>query len=110
MIGRPPRSTLFPYTTLFRSVFIDFTGYACTNCHWMRANLLARPEIAAALKNFVLVELYTDGADAASQANAKLQLEKFNTVAEPYYVILDPNERLVAKFEGLTHDPRSEEH
>ncbi|MGA3017313.1 MAG: redoxin family protein, partial [Bryobacteraceae bacterium] len=86
-------------------VFIDFTGYACTNCHWMRANMLARPEIAAVLKNFVLVELYTDGTDAASQANAKLQLDKFNTVSEPYYVILDPNENLVAKFEGLTHDP-----
>src|SRR3712207_8485723 len=25
MIRRPPRSTLFPYTTLFRSVFNDFT-------------------------------------------------------------------------------------
>src|SRR5258708_29537511 len=24
MIRRPPRSTLFPYTTLFRSVFSDF--------------------------------------------------------------------------------------
>src|SRR2546422_7753011 len=24
MIRRPPRSTLFPYTTLFRSIFIDF--------------------------------------------------------------------------------------
>ncbi len=86
-------------------VFIDFTGYACTNCHWMRANMLALPEIASVLKNFVLVELYTDGTDAASQANSKLQLEKFNTVAEPYYVILDANERLVAKFEGLTRDP-----
>ena len=86
-------------------VFVDFTGYACTNCHWMRANILSRPEIAAALKNFVLVELFTDGADAASQANAKLQLDKFNTVAEPYYVILDPDENLVAKFEGLTRDP-----
>ena len=85
-------------------VFIDFTGYACTNCHWMRANMLALPEIAAVLKNFVLVELYTDGLDAASQANSQLQLEKFNTVAEPFYVILDPNERLVAKFEGLTRD------
>src|ERR1035438_10870111 len=27
MIRRPPRSTLFPYTTLFRSVFLErFTG------------------------------------------------------------------------------------
>lgn len=85
-------------------VFVDFTGYACTNCHWMRANMLARPEIAAKLQNFVLVELFTDGTDAASEANSKLQLEKFGTVAEPYYVILDPDGNLVAKFEGLTKD------
>src|SRR5258708_11179832 len=26
MIRRPPRSTLFPYTTLFRSMFADFTA------------------------------------------------------------------------------------
>jgi thiol:disulfide interchange protein len=85
-------------------VFVDFTGYACTNCHWMRANMLSRPEIADRLKNFVLLELYTDGTDAASEANGKLQLEKFHTVEEPYYVILDPDERVVAKFEGLTKD------
>src|SRR5437868_9961697 len=28
MIRRPPRSTLFPYTTLFRSVFLDDDGIA----------------------------------------------------------------------------------
>src|SRR3712207_7692506 len=28
MIRRPPRSTLFPYTTLFRSVFVDVAGAA----------------------------------------------------------------------------------
>src|SRR5258707_10110538 len=27
MIRRPPRSTLFPYTTLFRSLFQIYTGY-----------------------------------------------------------------------------------
>src|SRR2546423_10337411 len=27
MIRRPPRSTLFPYTTLFRSGFDDFLGH-----------------------------------------------------------------------------------
>src|SRR5438132_10039306 len=26
MIRRPPRSTLFPYTTLFRSNFLSYTG------------------------------------------------------------------------------------
>jgi len=85
-------------------VFIDFTGYACANCHWMRANILSRPEIAAVLKDFVLLELYTDGTDPASEANAKLQLDKFGTVEEPYYVILDAGEKPVARFPGRTTD------
>src|SRR2546429_6655972 len=29
MIRRPPRSTLFPYTTLFRSLFIGQTHLSC---------------------------------------------------------------------------------
>src|SRR5688572_32330500 len=29
MIRRPPRSTLFPYTTLFRSLLIDLADRAC---------------------------------------------------------------------------------
>ena len=29
MIRRPPRSTLFPYTTLFRSLFLSFFGTVC---------------------------------------------------------------------------------
>ena len=71
-------------------VLVNFTGYACTNCHWMKANMFTRPEIAAAMKNFVLVELYTDGTDAESEANQKLQLSKFNTVAIPYYATSTP--------------------
>jgi thiol:disulfide interchange protein/peroxiredoxin len=86
-------------------VFVDFTGYSCANCHWMRANILARPEIAALLGKFVLVELYTDGTDTASEANAKLEAEKFKTVSQPYYVILQPDETVIATFDHLTHDP-----
>ena len=85
-------------------VFVDFTGYNCANCHWMRGNILNRPEIVAELNNFVLLELYTDGVDAASEANSKLQQEKFGTVSLPFYAILDPDERVIARFEGLTHD------
>ena len=83
-------------------VLVNFTGYACTNCHWMKANMFTRPEIAAAMKNFVLVELYTDGTDAESEANQKLQLAKFNTVAIPFYAILDPDEKVLATFPGST--------
>src|SRR3989442_7791959 len=31
MIRRPPRSTLFPYTTLFRSAIVDFGGLECVS-------------------------------------------------------------------------------
>ncbi len=85
-------------------VLVNFTGYACTNCHWMKANMFTRPEIAAAMKNFVLVELYTDGTDAVSEANQKVQLAKFNTVAIPYYAIVDPDEKVLATFPGSTGD------
>jgi thiol:disulfide interchange protein DsbD len=86
-------------------VFVNFTGYACTNCHWMKANMFTRPEIAAALKEFVLVELYTDGADAASERNQQLQQEKFSTIAIPYYAILDADQNVRATFAGLTRNP-----
>src|SRR2546427_1345001 len=32
MIRRPPRSTLFPYTTLFRSAFKGYRGFPATVC------------------------------------------------------------------------------
>jgi thiol-disulfide isomerase/thioredoxin len=71
----------------------------------MKANMFTRPEIAAALQNFVLVELYTDGTDAVSEENQKLQLEKFKTIAIPFYAILDGNEKEVATFAAWTRDP-----
>jgi thiol:disulfide interchange protein len=85
-------------------VFVNFTGYACANCHWMKANMFTRPEIAAALQNFVLVDLYADGTDQASEENQRLELEKFQTIAEPYYAIMDPDENVIATFDGLTKD------
>jgi thiol:disulfide interchange protein len=87
-------------------VFVNFTGYACANCHWMKANMFTRPEIAAALQNFVLVDLYADGTDQASEDNQKLELAKFNTVAEPFYAIMDADEKVIATFPGLTKDPQ----
>ena len=86
-------------------VLVTFTGYACTNCHWMKANMFPRPEINQATKNLVLVELYTDGTDAASEENQKLQDEKFSTVAIPYYAIVDPDGNVVSTFsKGMTKD------
>ena len=52
-------------------VLVSFTGYACTNCHWMKANLFPKPEIAAVLKDLVLVDLYTDGTDGGFMKKTK---------------------------------------
>jgi thiol:disulfide interchange protein DsbD len=86
-------------------VLVNFTGYACTNCHWMKANMFTRPEIAAALGRYVLVELYTDGADEESTRNQQLQEEKFSTIAIPYYAIIAPDGSVAAAFPGLTRNP-----
>ena len=58
------------------------------------------------MKEFVLLELYTDGTDAASEANQKLEDSKFQTIAIPFYAIVDPDEKVVASFPGLTKNPQ----
>lgn len=83
-------------------VFVNFTGVTCTNCHWMRQNLFPKPEIQALLKEYVLVELFTDGTDAVNEQNQKLEESKFQTVSLPYYAILSPDEKVIATFAGLT--------
>src|SRR5258708_31101583 len=40
MIRRPPRSTLFPYTTLFRSFFLKHGGIGFSECFSLGLSLL----------------------------------------------------------------------
>jgi thiol:disulfide interchange protein len=87
-----------------KNVLVNFTGYACTNCHWMKANMFTKPDVSGVMKNMVLVDLYTDGTDAASVANQKLEEEKFQTVAIPFYVLYDTNQNVLATFPGLTRN------
>jgi thiol:disulfide interchange protein len=85
-------------------VLVNFTGYACTNCHWMKANMFTRPEINGVMKNMVLVDLYTDGTDAASEANQKVEEDQFQTVAIPFYVLYDADRKVLATFPSATRD------
>jgi len=89
-----------------KPILVAFTGYACTNCHWMKANMFTKPEVAEALAGFIRVELYTDGADTASEQNQQRQEKLFQTVAIPYYAIFDADEKVLASFAGLTRDPQ----
>lgn len=88
-----------------RPLFIDFTGYTCTNCRWMEANMFPRPEVKAALARFVRVELYTDGAGATDQSQQRFENQHFGTVALPLYAIVSPAGKTLATFPGLTRNP-----
>lgn len=88
-----------------RAVFIDFTGYTCTNCRWMEANIFSRPDVAAELGNFVLSRLYTDGDGDVYQRQQEFQEKSFGTVALPLYAVVGPNGKVRATFSGLTRNP-----
>jgi thiol:disulfide interchange protein len=87
-------------------VLINFTGYACTNCHWMKANMFPRPEIQAALKDLIVADLYTDGTDAESEKNQKLEDQKFGTASIPFYALIDADQNVIATFPQLTRNPQ----
>jgi thiol:disulfide interchange protein len=83
-------------------IFIDFTGYTCTNCRWMEANMFTRGAVQSELAKFVTVRLYTDGKGEIFERNQKMQQEMFGTVALPLYAIVDSTGKPVATFAGLT--------
>ena len=79
-------------------VFIDFTGYTCTNCRAMESNVFPLPEVIEQFNKMKLVKLYTDGG-ADAQKNQQLQFFLTGNVALPTYVILDPAEEKVLAME-----------
>jgi thiol:disulfide interchange protein len=85
-------------------VFIDFTGYTCTNCRWMEANIFTRPAVIASLQKYVRVQLYTDGEGKEFEANQKYQKDNFGTVALPLYAILNADGGKVSTFPGMTRN------
>lgn len=88
-----------------KRVFVDFTGYTCTNCRWMEANMFPRPDVKAELQKFVIVSLYTDGEGELYQRQQRFQEQTFQTVALPFYAVFDPDGRPVSTYPGLTRDP-----
>ena len=89
-----------------RKVFVDFTGYTCTNCRWMEANMFVLPEVRAEMEKYVLASLYTDGEGEVYERQQQYQQDTFQTVALPFYAILNDNGDPIATFPGLTRDPK----
>lgn len=87
-----------------KPIFVDFTGYTCTNCRWMEANMFPVPAVRAEMEKFVLVSLYTDGDGEIYERQQQFQEGTFQTVALPFYAVFDASGRPVATFPGLTRD------
>ena len=86
-----------------KPIFIDFTGYTCTNCRWMETNVFTLNEVEARFNEFILVHLYTDGGENYKE-HQSYEIDRFGTAALPYYVILSPEDDVLATFPGMTRD------
>jgi thiol:disulfide interchange protein DsbD len=87
-----------------KRVFIDFTGYTCTNCRWMEANVFPKKEVEAELGKFVLARLYTDGDGDVYSRQQQMEEQMLGTVALPYYAIVSADGKVVNSFPGLTRN------
>ncbi len=87
-----------------KRVFIDFTGYTCTNCRWMEANIFPKSEVKAEMSKFVLSSLYTDGDGEIYEKQQQMEQDMFGTVALPFYAIVDGDGKVIGTFPGLTRN------
>jgi thiol:disulfide interchange protein len=87
-----------------RPILVDFTGYTCTNCRWMEANMFPKPDVTRELARYVRVRLYTDGRGEMYRRFQQMEQELFGTVALPFYAVLTPAGQPVVSFGGLTRD------
>jgi thiol:disulfide interchange protein len=87
-----------------KNIFIDFTGYTCTNCRAMEATVFKRQDVNLILQKFVLARLYTDNGTPLNDTNRDIEENRFNTIALPYYVIVSPDDKPLATFPGFTRN------
>jgi thiol:disulfide interchange protein len=87
-----------------KNIFIDFTGYTCTNCRAMEKTVFSRQDVQQIFSNFVLARLYTDNGSSLNDSNRTIEEQRFNTIALPYYVIVSPDDKPLATFPGFTRD------
>jgi thiol:disulfide interchange protein len=78
------------------NLFIDFTGFTCTNCRWMETKMFPKPNVASRLDEYVKVKLFTDRNVEPYLSNKKMQEERYGSIELPLYVILTPDEQLIS--------------
>jgi thiol:disulfide interchange protein DsbD len=78
-----------------RALFIDFTGFTCTNCRWMEQNMFHKPGIENLLDEMIKVKLFTDRRGEPYESNKQFQKDRFNSIELPLYVIMTPEEEVL---------------
>lgn len=91
-----------------KPLFIDFTGWTCTNCQRNAVDVFPRPEVKELMEQYILVALYTDDPDTGEKW-MKYQNERFNTFSLPFYATLTPDDELIATYGGLIREGQREE-
>src|SRR3712207_8631653 len=87
MIRRPPRSTLFPYTTLFRSAILAKEQYSIFTYGDHGSTFGGNP-LATAVALAVRSEEHTSELQSPQNLVCRLLLEKKTIVCEPIRIII----------------------
>lgn len=91
-------------TASSKLVFVNYTGYTCTNCRYMEGGVFPHGEIAPLLDQMVLVELYTDNGTPENDKNRDDQVARFGTAALPFYSVERANGEVCGTFASSTND------
>lgn len=99
---------------LNKPLFVAFTGHACGNCHKMENDVWSDHEVLKRLMNdYIVVMLYVDDRTELAKAewvtstydgkvkntigklNADIRISRFKANTQPFYVLLDTDEKLL---------------
>jgi thiol:disulfide interchange protein DsbD len=70
----------------------------------MEANVFVKTEVEKEMNKFVLAKLFTDGEGEIYERQQQFQEQTFQTVALPFYAIIEPDGKTVSTFPGLTRN------
>ena len=80
-----------------KPIFVDFTGFTCTNCRWMEQNMFTRRMVSTRMSHYILVRLFTDRRTEPFISNQRLQEREFGSLTLPLYVVLASDGSYVTK-------------
>ncbi|GAB1430568.1 thioredoxin family protein [Ignavibacteria bacterium] len=78
-----------------KPLFVDFTGFTCTNCRWMETNMFPKPAVRSLMDKMVKVRLYTDRRTEPYTSNKSMMQTRFQTIELPLYAVISPDDHVL---------------